>query len=53
MLREKNEIKFDSMGVTLIGLSSLAVAYGPGDYCYILEVIETTRTYLDFGDKVT
>ena len=32
MLREKIEIKFDSMGVTLMGLGSLDDAYGPGDY---------------------
>ena len=28
----KNKIKFDSMGVTLMGLSSLHTAYGPGDF---------------------
>ena len=32
MLREKNKVKFDSIGVILMGLSSLHSAYGPGDY---------------------
>ena len=32
MLREKSKIKFDSIGVTLMGLSSLHATYGPGDY---------------------
>ena len=32
MVREINKIEFDSMGVTLMGLSSLYAAYGPGDY---------------------
>ena len=32
MLREQIKIKFDSIGITLMGLSSLDVAYGPGDY---------------------
>ena len=27
-----NQVKFDSIGVTLMGLSSLHAAYGPGDY---------------------
>ena len=39
------------MGVTLMGVSSLDVAYGPGDYEYILVVIETTQT-LDLGGRV-
>ena len=30
MLRKKSKNTFDSMGVTLMGLSSLHVAYGPG-----------------------
>ena len=30
--RDKSKIKFDSMGVTLIGLSSLHAPYGPGEY---------------------
>ena len=47
----KSKIKFDSMGVTLMGLSSLHSAYGPGDYWYILAVIETTRTCLDLGGR--
>ena len=37
------------MGVTLMGLSSLDAAYGPGYFCYILVVIETTQTCLDVG----
>ena len=32
MLREKSKIKFDSMGVILMGLSSLHAVNGPGDY---------------------
>ena len=32
MVREINKIEFDSMGVNLMGLSSLHAAYGPGDY---------------------
>ena len=40
MLREKSKIKFDSMGVTLMGPSSFHTVYGPGDYWYILVVIE-------------
>ena len=43
MLREKRKIKFDSIGVTLMGLSSLHAAYGPGDYWYILMVIATPQ----------
>ena len=39
------------MGVTLMGLSSLDVAHGPGDYWYILVVIETTQTCLDLGGQ--
>ena len=46
---EKNKTKFESMGVILMGLSSLHSAYGPGDYWYILVVIETTQTCLDLG----
>ena len=46
---EKGKIKFDSMGVTLMGLSSLHSAYGSGDYWYILVVLETTQTCLDLG----
>ena len=42
MLPEKSKIKFDS--IALMGLSSLHAAYGPGDYSYILIVIETTQT---------
>ena len=53
MLREKSKIKFVSIGVTLMGLSSLHAAYGPGDYWYILVVIETTPTCLDLGGGVT
>ena len=53
MLREKNKIKFDSIGVTLMVLSSVHAAYGPGDYWYILVVIETTQTCLDLGSRVT
>ena len=53
MLREKSKIKFVPLGVTLMGLSSLHAAYGPGDYWYILVVIETTRTCLDLGGRVT
>ena len=49
MLREKSKIKFDSIGVTLMGLSSLHATYGPGGYWYILVVIETTPTCLDLG----
>ena len=41
------------MGVTLMGLSSLYAAYGPGDFCYILVVIETTQTCLDVGGRDT
>ena len=36
----RKKIIFDSMGVTLIGMSSLHAAYSPGDYWYILVVIE-------------
>ena len=32
MFREKSKTKFDSIGATLMGLSSLHAAYGPGDY---------------------
>ena len=53
MLREKSKIKFDSIGVTLMGLRSLNAAYGPSDYWYILVVIETTPTCLDLGGSVT
>ena len=53
MLREKTKSKFDSIGVTLMGLSSLHAAYGPGDYRYILVVIETTQTCLALGGRVT
>ena len=49
MLREKSKIKFASMGVTLMGLSSLQAAYGSGIFLYILVVIETTQTCLDQG----
>ena len=44
---EKSKNKFESMGVTLMGLSSLQSTYGPGDYWYFLVVIETTQTCLD------
>ena len=50
---EKSKTKFDSMGVTLMGLNSFHSAYGPGDYSYILVVIETTQTCLDLGGWVT
>ena len=30
-------------------ISSLHSAYGPGDYCYILVVIENSQTCLDLG----
>ena len=53
MLREKSKIKFDFMGVTLMRLSSLHAAYGPGDYWYILVVIETAQTCLDLEGRVT
>ena len=53
MLREKRKIKFDSISVALMGLSSLHAAYGPGDYWYILVVIEPTPTCLDLGGGVT
>ena len=55
MLWEKSKIKFDSIGVTLMGLSSLhaTCTYGPGDYWYILVVIETTQTSLDLGGRFT
>ena len=54
MLREKSKSKFYSIGVTLMGLSSLHAAYGPGDYLYILVVIETLfRSCLDLGGRVT
>ena len=53
MLRGKRKIKFDSMGVFLMRLSSLHAAYGPGDYWYILVVIETPQTCLDLGGRVT
>ena len=53
MLREKSKIKFDSIGVTLMGLSLLHGAYRPGDYWYILVVIETTQTCLDLEGRVT
>ena len=43
MFREKSKIKFDSIGVTLMGLSWLHAAYGPGDYWYILVVIDTPK----------
>ena len=49
----KSKIKFDSIGVTLMGLSSPHAAYGPGDYCNILVVIETTQACLDLGGRVT
>ena len=52
MLREKSKIKFDTIGVTLMGLSSLHAA-GPGDYWYLLVVIETTPSCLDLGGNVT
>ena len=45
-------IKFNSMGVTLMRLSSLDAAYGPGDYWYIPVVIETTQTCLDLGCRL-
>ena len=51
MLREKRNIKFDSIGVTVMGLSSLRATYGPGDYLYILVVIETTQTCSDLGGR--
>ena len=38
------------MGVTLMGLSSLHAAYGPGVFLYSLVVIETTQTCLDLGE---
>ena len=44
MLWDKGMINFDFIGVTLMGLSSLHDAYGPGEYWYILVVIETTPT---------
>ena len=53
MLRENSKIKFASMGVTLMGVSSRHAAYGPGDLWYILVVIETTQTCLDLGGRVT
>ena len=53
MLREKNKIKFDSMGVILMWLSSFYAAYGPGIYGYIIVVIETTQTCLNLGGRVT
>ena len=53
MLREKSKSKFNSIGVTLMGLNSLHAAYGPGDYWYILVVIETTQTCLNLGVGVT
>ena len=53
MLREKSKIKFDSIGVTLMGLSSLHPTYYPDDYWYNLVVIETTQTCLDLGGRVT
>ena len=53
MLRDKSKIKFDSMAVTLLGPSSPNAAYGPGDYWYILVVIETPQTCLDLGGGVT
>ena len=53
MLQDKSKIKFDFIGVTLMGLSSLHAAYGPGDYWYILVVIETNQTCLDLGGRVT
>ena len=53
MLRGKGKIKFDSMGVTVMRLSSLYAAYGSGDFLYILVVIETTQTCLDLGGRVT
>ena len=46
---EKSKTEFDSMDVTLLGLSSRHSAYGPGDYCYIPVVLETTQTCLDLG----
>ena len=49
MSLEKSKTKFDSMGVTLMGLRTLQSAYGPGDYWHILVVIETTQTCLDLG----
>ena len=49
----KNKIKFDSIGVNLMGLSSFHAAYGPGDYWYILVFIETSQTCLDLGGRVT
>ena len=49
----KSKIKFDSVGVALLGLSSLHSAYGPRDYWYILVVIETTQTCLAWGGRVT
>ena len=53
MLREKGNIKFDCLGVTLMGLSSLHAAYDPGDYCYTPVVIETTQACLDLVGRVT
>ena len=53
VLREKSKIKFDSIGATLMGLRSLNSIYGPGDYLYILVVIETTQTSLDLGCRAT
>ena len=49
MSLEKSKTKFDAMAVTLMGLSSLHSAYGPGDYWYILVVMETNQTCLDLG----
>ena len=46
---EKSKIKLDPMGLTLMGLTTLHSAYGPGDNCYILVVIETTQTCLNLG----
>ena len=53
MLRKKSKSKFDFIGVTLMGLSSLHATYGPGDYWYILVVIETTQICFDLGGRFT
>ena len=39
------------MCVTLMGLSSLHAAYGPGDFWYILVLIKTTQACLDLGGR--
>ena len=40
------------MGVTLMELSALHAAHGPGDFLYNPVVIETTQICLDFGGRV-